>query len=148
MTELQRKLHILIVEDEPGDARLTQLALAKSSLAITTSIAADGLEALRFLRREGAPATQPRPDLILLDLKMPGQNGVDFLVAMKNDAQLRDIVVVVLTTSLLDADVVACYQHGAAGYVQKPTDINEFIDAMTRLCHYWFKLVRLPRNPP
>ena len=149
MSELARTLHVLIVEDEPGDAQLMQLALQKSGFPIESHTVGDGLAALRFLRRESPQFQQaPRPDLILLDLQMPGQNGLEFLEIMKKAETLRQIVVVVVTTSGADADVAAGYQLGAAGYVQKPADINEFIAAIERLCDYWFKLVRLPAKPP
>ena len=144
----QRNLHVLIVEDEPGDERLMRLALRQGGFAVDLSTVSDGHEAQRFLRREGERfGHASRPDLILLDLKMPGQNGLEFLAAVKQDERLRAIPVVVITTSTLDADVLAAYQHGAAGYVQKPTDINEFIGAIEKLGQYWFNLVRLPENP-
>jgi CheY-like chemotaxis protein len=143
-----RQLRLLIVEDEPGDARLMQLAMQKNSYDVELHEASDGLEALRFLRREGEQFSQaPRPDMILLDLKMPGLGGLEFLAQVKQDERLRVIPVVVITTSALDADVAAAYALGAAGYVPKPTDINEFVSAIRRLGEYWFKLVRLPDNP-
>lgn len=143
-----RALRLLIVEDEPGDARLMQLAMQKNGYVVELHGASDGFEALRFLRREGEQFCQaPRPDMILLDLKMPGLNGLEFLAEMKQDQHLRAIPVVVITTSALDADVLAAYQCGAAGYVPKPTDINEFVAAIHQLGEYWFRLVRLPENP-
>ena len=141
-------MRVLIVEDEAGDARLMEVALRKSGFAIDLNAVSDGHQALRFMRREGDEFFRAaRPDLILLDLKMPGQGGLDFLGAMKQDERLRAIPVVVITTSALEADVFASYQCGAAGYVAKPTDINEFIVAIRKLCQYWFQLVRLPENP-
>jgi CheY-like chemotaxis protein len=99
------------------------------------------------MRKEDQPVVPaPRPDLILLDLKMPGQSGLEFLTTMKQDQRLCAIPVVVITTSTLNADVFASYQCGAAGYLNKPTDINEFIAAIRKLCQYWFELVRLPEN--
>lgn len=143
----QRTLHVLIVEDEPGDARLMQLALQKSGFAIEMNIAGDGAEALKMLHRESARfRTAPRPDLILLDLKMPGQNGLGFLAAVKRDVNLRAIPVVVVTTSTLAADVLASYRSGAAGYVPKSTDIHEFMASIDILGQYWFRLARLPLN--
>jgi len=148
MNNNTRQLRLLIVEDEPGDARLMQLAMQKNNYDVELHDANDGFEALRFLRREGERFSQaPRPDMILLDLKMPGLSGLEFLAQIKQDEQLRVIPVVVVTTSALDADVVAAYKLGAAGYVPKPTDINDFVTAIRKLGEYWFKLVRLPDNP-
>ena len=143
----QRELRVLIVEDEPGDAHLMQLALRKCGFAIEMTAVGDGTEALQLLRRQGERfRAAPRPDLILLDLKMPGQSGLDFLVAAKQDERLRAIPVVIVTTSLLDADVTAAYRAGAAGYVPKSADLNEFMAAINVLGQYWFRLARLPLN--
>jgi CheY-like chemotaxis protein len=144
----RRSLRVLVVEDEPGDERLMQWALQQSSVAIEVHGVGDGYEALRFLRREGTLFDQaPRPDLILLDLKMPGLSGMEFLRLIKQEECLRAIPVVVVTTSMLDSDVLAAYQCGAAGYVRKPTDINEFVAAIEKLVRYWFVVARLPENP-
>ncbi len=146
MSERQ-ELRVLIVEDEPGDARLMQLALRKCGFAIEMNAVGDGVEALQMLRREGERfRAAPRPDLILLDLKMPGQSGLDFLVAAKQDERLRAIPVVIVTTSLLNADVFAAYRAGAAGYVPKSADLSEFMAAVNILGQYWFRLARLPLN--
>ena len=143
-----RALRLLIVEDEPGDARLMDLAMRKNGYAVELHGASDGHEALRFLRRESAQfAAAARPDMILLDLKMPGLSGLELLAALKQDESLRAIPVVVITTSALESDVAASYRFGAAGYVLKPTDINQFVAAIHKLGEYWFKLVRLPENP-
>ncbi len=147
MNQRLQTRRLLIVEDEPGDARLMQLAIVTNGFASEMSSAADGREAMRCLRREGARwAGAVRPDLILLDLKMPGQGGLEFLAAIKQDETLRAIPVVVVTTSLLEADVRRAYELGAAGYVQKPADLREFIATVRILGNYWFKLVRLPQN--
>jgi CheY-like chemotaxis protein len=147
MNQRLQTRRLLIVEDEPGDARLMQLAIVKNGFATEMSSAADGREAMRCLRREGARwAGAVHPDLILLDLKMPGQGGLEFLAAIKQDETLRAIPVVVVTTSLLEADVRRAYELGAAGYVQKPADLREFIATVRILGEYWFKLVRLPQN--
>ncbi|WP_299067526.1 response regulator [Accumulibacter sp.] len=147
MNQRPQTRRLLIVEDEPGDARLMQLAIVRNGFATEMSSAADGREAMRCLRREGARwAGAVHPDLILLDLKMPGQGGLEFLAAIKQDETLRAIPVVVVTTSLLEADVRRAYELGAAGYVQKPADLREFIATVRILGEYWFKLVRLPQN--
>lgn len=142
----KRNPRLLLVEDEPGDARLMQLAIRKCSYADLYH-ASDGHEALCFLRREGGQfANAPRPDLILLDLKMPGQGGLEFLETVKQDENLCAIPVVAITTSALDADVLNAYRLGAAGYLLKPADIDEFVASVRDLCQYWFKLVRLPED--
>jgi len=143
----QRKLRVLVVDDEPGDARLMQLALRNSGFAIETSVAGDGVEALQLLRRQSERFRAAlRPDLILLDLKMPGQSGLGFLQALKQDERLRAIPVIVVTTSMLESDVLAAYRCGAAGYVPKSADLNEFMAAINTLGQYWFRLARLPLN--
>lgn len=142
-----RSLRLLLVEDEPGDARLMRLAMQKNGYAVDLYDASDDHEALRFLQRQGEQfADASRPDLILLDLKMPGQGGLDFLEIIKKDENFCAIPVVVITTSALEADVRNAYRLGAAGYVLKPVDINEFVAAIHHLGQYWFKLVRLPEN--
>ena len=143
-----RTLRVLIVEDEPGDARLMQLALQKCGFALDMSVAGDGVEALQMLhgKNDLSHHAMPRPDLILLDLKMPGESGRGFLAAVKQDEALRAIPVVVVTTSMLDADVLGAYRFGAAGYVPKSTDLNEFMAAINILGQYWFRLTRLPLN--
>jgi len=103
----------------------------------------DGREALEFLRRQGGFAGAPRPNLILLDLNMPRMDGREFLFALKQDKGLRDIPAVVLSTSNVERDIVASYRLGAVGYITKPTNINQFRDAIRQLCEYWFALVRL-----
>jgi len=142
-----RPLSVLLVEDEPGDARLMQVALQKSGFAIGIDIAGDGVEALQFLRRQGERfSAAPRPNLILLDLKMPGQSGLGFLTEVKQDEHLCAIPVVVVSTSMLEDDMRAAYRLGAAGYVPKFTDLNEFMAAIDILGQYWFSLVRLPQD--
>ena len=143
----QRALRVLIVEDEAGDARLTQLALQKCGFAVDTSVALEGLEALQLLRRQGERFRHAqRPDLILLDLKMTGLGGLGFLVAVKEDDQLCSIPVVIVTSSQLDADVLDAYRCGAAGYVRKSADFGEFLAGIRILGQYWFHLARLPVN--
>ncbi|MCF8167028.1 MAG: response regulator [Rhodoferax sp.] len=136
---------LLLVEDEPGDAGLMQFALKKSSFPIALVQVPDGRAALNFLTRQGEyRGTTIRPDLILLDLKMPGLGGLDTLEAIKRIDSLRAIPVVVVTTSGLESDVARAYQLGAAGYINKPADLNAFVAAVGVLCSYWCGLVRLP----
>lgn len=139
---------ILLAEDEPADAHLVKAALAENRILTDLHHVSDGREALEFLRREGPRfAAAPRPNLILLDLNMPRMDGRECLAALKRDPALRDIPAVILTTSEVERDVLASYSLGAAGFITKPLDIAQFIDAIRHLGDYWIKLVRLPQRP-
>jgi len=145
LNENARPFELLLVEDEPADASLVRSALRENKLLCNMHHVLDGVEALAFLRREGAGyAEAPQPDLILLDLNMPRMNGREFLAEMKADGKLAGIPVVVLTTSDVERDVVASYRLGASGYITKPVDMEQFIDAIRQLENYWFTLTRLP----
>lgn len=121
------------------------MALVENRILADLHTVVDGREAVEFLHRQGSRfADAPRPNLILLDLNMPRMDGREFLAAMKQDEALRDIPVVVLTTSDVERDIVASYRLGAAGYITKPVDINQFLDAIRQLGDYWFSLVQLP----
>jgi len=138
---------ILLVEDSPADAHLTEIAITENRILADVHTVGDGVEAFEFLRRQGARfADAPRPDLILLDLNMPRMDGRKFLDAIKQDPDLRNIPVVVLTTSDVERDVASSYDLGAAGYITKPVAIDQFMTAIRELGDYWFALVRLPRN--
>lgn len=137
---------ILLVEDEPADANLVRSALKESKVLCNFHHVLDGVEALAFLHRQGQYQDAPPPDLILLDLNMPRMNGREFLAAVKADESLASIPVVVLTTSDVERDVVASYKLGAAGYITKPVDMEQFIDAIRQLDNYWFVLARLPKK--
>ena len=142
-----RKLNLLIVEDEPGDFRLLQLAMQKNGFEAVLHSAVNAGEALAFLRREGeANCAAPRPDLILLDLNLPGMSGLELLAQIKADKRLFPLPVVIITASGNEADVCAAYRYGAAGYVVKPADLNAFVVAVHDLGQYWFRLVRLPEQ--
>jgi CheY-like chemotaxis protein len=124
-----------------------RMALMKTGFPLDLQCAHNGHEALAGLRGQGGQLPVfPRPDLILLDLKMPGKGGLEMLQAIKQNEQLRAIPVVVITTSALPADVSAAYRLGAAGYVLKAVDLNEFIASMQTLAAYWFSLVCLPKG--
>lgn len=137
---------ILLVEDEPADANLVRSALKESKVLCNLHIVQDGVDALAFLRRQGPYQGAPQPDLILLDLNMPRMNGREFLAEVKQDPLLSGIPVVVLTTSDVERDVVMSYKLGAAGYITKPVDMEQFIDAIRQLDNYWFVVARLPRK--
>ncbi len=141
---------ILLVEDSPEDYETTERAFRRSGLKNPIYRCADGDEALDFLYRRGRfsdPATAPRPGVILLDLNLPGTDGREVLSEIKNDPSLKQIPVIVLTTSKDDRDVEVCYRCGANSYVQKPVDLDGFMKAIERLNGYWFEVVILPKVP-
>lgn len=145
--EIAEPFNILLVEDEPADANLVRLALKENKVHCHLYHVFDGVDALAFLRHEGEQnANTPRPDLILLDINMPRMNGRELLTELKADEKLAAIPVVVLTTSDIDRDINASYKMGAAGYITKPIDIDQFIDAIRQLDNYWFALVKLPKR--
>lgn len=140
---------ILLVEDSPEDFEATLRAFQKSGLKNTLLRCEDGDEALDYLHRRGKyadPARSPRPGVILLDLNLPGTDGRQVLSEVKNSEHLRDIPVVVLTTSADERDITACYRAGANSYIQKPVDIDGFMKAIERLNGYWFEVVILPKG--
>ena len=145
LVENAHPFDILLVEDEPADASLVRAALKESRVLCNMHHVLDGVEALGFLRHDGESYLQaPRPDLILLDLNMPRMNGRELLAIIKGDDKLAGIPVVVLTTSDVERDVVSSYKLGAAGYITKPVDMEQFIEAIRQIGNYWFTLTRLP----
>lgn len=139
---------ILLAEDEPADAHLVKAALTEARILADLHHVQDGREVLEFLRRQGPRfANAPRPSLVLMDLNMPRMDGRECLAALKADSALRDIPVVVLTTSEVERDVAISYNLGASGYITKAMDIEEFISTLRLLSDYWIKLVRLPKHP-
>ena len=139
-------IEILLVEDNPGDVELTREALLDSKMHMNLSVVSDGVEALAFLRREGAYADVPRPDLILLDLNLPKKDGRAVLGEIKQDGVLRHIPVVVLTSSRAEQDIVKAYDLHANCYVTKPVDFDQFITIVRSIEQFWFTVVRLPRE--
>lgn len=137
---------ILLVEDSPEDFETTERAFRKSGLKNPIIRCSDGDEALELLFRRGRFADAPRPGVILLDLNLPGTDGREVLAEIKADPSLRQIPVIVLTTSNDDRDVQACYNAGASSYIQKPVDLDGFMRAIERLNDYWFEVVILPRT--
>ena len=135
---------ILLVEDNAGDARLTEEALRDGKVRNNLHHVSDGVEALAFLRRQGQYADAPRPDLILLDLNMPKKDGCDVLEEMKADPDLKSIPVVVLTTSAADQDILRSYDLQASCYVTKPVDFEQFLKVVKDVENYWFTIVQLP----
>ena len=140
---------ILLVEDSPEDFEATVRAFNRSGLRNPIVRCEDGDTALDYLHRRGryAPPEQaPRPGVILLDLNLPGTDGREVLQEIKGTEELRQIPVIVLTTSTDDRDVTACYRAGANSYIQKPVDMDGFIRAIERLNGYWFEVVVLPKG--
>jgi two-component system, chemotaxis family, response regulator Rcp1 len=140
----KRTYQILLVEDNPGDARLLREALAEDGAPATVDVVRDGEEALLYLNREGKFCTAPRPDLIFLDLNLPRKDGRELLAEIKGSATLRRIPVVVLTTSDAEQDVLYAYDLHANSYVRKPVDLEVFFSTIRACQNYWLRMVRLP----
>ena len=139
-----RPVEILLVEDNPGDVRLTVEALREGKVRNNLNVVGDGVEALAFLKREDGYANSPRPDLILLDLNLPKMDGREVLAAIKQDETLRRIPVVVLTTSKAEEDVVRTYDLHANCYISKPVDLDRFIQVVKTIDSFWLQVVKLP----
>lgn len=140
---LGRPAQILLVEDSPTDALMIREILAQATAPNVLHVVEDGLQALAFLRREDGYDEAPRPDLILLDLKLPRKNGQEVLAEIKADERLRTIPVVVLTSSHDQGDVIAAYRHYANSYVAKPVDYTRFAEAVRLIERYWLELATL-----
>jgi chemotaxis family two-component system response regulator Rcp1 len=141
-----KPVEILIVEDNPGDVRLTQEALKEGKVLNNLHVAEDGEEAMAFLRREGKYADAPRPDLILLDLNLPGKDGREVLAEIKADKDLRRIPVVVLTVSKAEEDILKTYDLNANCYITKPINLDQFIKVVKSIEEFWLTIVTLPPN--
>lgn len=137
-------VNVLLVEDNPGDVRLTQEALREGKIRNRLLVAKDGVEAMAILRREGIYRDAPRPDLILLDLNLPRKDGRQVLTESKNDEQLRRIPVVILTTSKAEEDILRSYDLHANCYISKPVDFDQFMAVVRYIDDFWFTVVRLP----
>jgi two-component system, chemotaxis family, response regulator Rcp1 len=141
-----RPIEILLVEDNPGDVRLTIEALKDAKVANTLTVAADGVQALELLRRSGAGKSVPHPDLVLLDLNLPKKDGREVLAEIKSDPDLRRIPVVVLTTSRAEEDVIRAYDLHANCYITKPVDFDQFMTVVKTIEGFWLTVVKLPPN--
>jgi CheY-like chemotaxis protein len=144
MTDPQHEVHVLLVEDDPGDVLMTQEAFEHHRIRNPLHVVTDGAAALRFLRREGEQADAPRPALILLDLNLPLMNGREVLAEIKSDEALRSIPVVVLTTSQAEEDIVRSYDLHANAYVTKPVDFTRFMEVIRHIDDFFVTVVRLP----
>lgn len=146
MTQSQTAIHVLLVEDSPGDVRLTQEALREANLSVALHVAVDGVEAMAFLRREGDHADAPRPDLILLDLNLPRMDGREVLAHIKADDSLKTIPTIILTTSEAEADIVKSYQLQANSYLSKPVQLDKFENLVKSINDFWLTKAKLPQH--
>ena len=144
--EKLRPIEILLVDDNPGDIRLTQEALKESKVLNNIHIVEDGMEALEFLRKEGRFKSVITPDIVLLDLNLPKRNGREVLAEIKNDDFLKKIPVVILTMSRAEEDILKSYALHANCYITKPVDMDQFIKIVRSIENFWFSIVRLPPN--
>lgn len=140
------KIIILLAEDNPGDARLTEEAFNDAKLDHELHHVKDGLETLAFLRREGTYADAPRPDILLLDINMPKSDGLDVLQQLKDDENLSSLPVIVLTTSNAERDIAKAYTLNANCFVKKPVDFDEFMEVVRGIGNFWFSIVKLPKK--
>jgi chemotaxis family two-component system response regulator Rcp1 len=139
-------IEVLLVEDSPGDVRLTQEAFRQANRSIHMNVASDGVEAMAFLRNEGAYVHAPRPDLILLDLNLPKMDGREVLAHIKEDAFLKTIPTVILTTSEAESDIVKSYELQANCYLCKPVQLEEFEKLVKSINDFWMNKVKLPQQ--
>jgi CheY-like chemotaxis protein len=142
--EASRPIEVLLIEDNPGDANLTKLALEESKIRINLNVVQDGVEAIAYLRREDIYLQATIPDLILLDLNLPKKDGREVLADIKTDPILRRIPVVVLTTSQAEEDILRAYNLFANCYITKPVDFDRFVKIVQSIEEFWFTIVKLP----
>ena len=148
-TTQTRPFTILLVEDSPVQQALTRRALEDSTLDADLRVVEDGVEALAYLKQQGdyGHDSAPRPDIVLLDLNMPRMNGHEFLDKLKNDPELANIPVTVLTTSSAEGDVTASYARGANAFVTKPAEYEKFVELLNALGQFWAHFVKSPPRP-
>ena len=139
-----KTVEILLVEDNPGDARLAQEAIREARMRNHLNWVLDGVEALTFLRKEGKHKQAPRPDIILLDLNLPRKDGRELLAEIKRDEQLKQIPVVVLTTSEAEEDISRAYRLKANCYIAKPPQLDDLVKIVKSIEEFWFRVARLP----
>ena len=141
-----KPIEILLVEDNPGDADLAREALEMSKVHNTLHVVGDGVEAMSFLKRTGAHASAPRPDLIILDLNLPRMDGREVLARVKSDDDLKRIPVVILTTSRDEEDILRSYNLHANCFISKPIDLNQFLKVVRSIEDFWLCIVKLPNG--
>lgn len=142
--ESGQPIEILLVEDNPGDVRLTLEALREGKVRNNIYVVEDGVEAMAFLHQEGEYVDKPRPDLILLDLNLPKKNGREVLKEIKEDPDLKRIPVVILTVSKSEEDILKSYSLHANCFIVKPVDLDQFINVVKSIEHFWLTIVKLP----
>jgi two-component system, chemotaxis family, response regulator Rcp1 len=141
-----RRINVLLVEDNPGDVRLTREAFREANASIHLHVVFDGVEAMAFVRQEGPHADAPRPDLILLDLNLPKMDGREVLAQLKRDDYLKTIPTIILTTSGAQADIMRSYQLHANAYVSKPLQLDAFQSLVSSINEFWLTKARLPHR--
>lgn len=143
-SQQREPIEILLAEDNPGDVKLTRKALEQGDLLNNLHVVTDGVETMKFLRKDGEYADTPMPDLLLLDLNMPRKDGRQVMEDMDADPELSRIPVVVLTSSDAEEDVVRSYELSANAYLTKPVNFEGFVDIIKRLENFWFEVVKMP----
>ncbi len=138
---------VLLIEDNPGDVRLTREALKEARISVNLHVAYDGLEAMKMLHQEAPYSGLPMPDLVLLDLNMPRMDGREVLRRIKTDAKLKHIPVVILTTSGAEKDIAQAYGLHANCYITKPVELDQFMEIVKSIEGFWLTVVKLPKNP-
>ncbi|MGA1825988.1 MAG: response regulator [bacterium] len=141
-----KNLEILLVEDDPGDVDLMKESLKESKITIDMSVVADGVEAMTYLRKEGRYSCVNRPNIILLDLNLPKKDGREVLEEVKNDDDLKEIPIVILTTSNAEQDIIKSYGLGANCYITKPVGFEQFRKVVNEIKNFWFTIVELPNK--
>lgn len=139
-----KPVNILLVEDNPGDVRLTQEAFKEGNIPVNLSVVMDGVEAIRYLKKEAPYQHEPTPNLVLLDLNLPKRDGREVLEEIKMDPFLRHMPVVVLTTSNAEQDILRSYNLYVNCYINKPADFDKFFDIIKKIEEFWFKTALLP----
>ncbi len=143
----QKRLEVLLVEDSPGDIRLTQEAFRRANDAIHLHVATDGVEAMSFLKQEGAHTDAPRPHIVLLDLNMPKMDGREVLAQIKGDDSLKSIPIIILTTSDATEDIEKTYQLRTNCYLCKPVQLEHFEELVQSINDFWLTKAKLPDQP-
>jgi two-component system, chemotaxis family, response regulator Rcp1 len=142
----EKIVKILLVEDNPGDVRLTKESLEESNIPNSLNVVNDGVEAIKYLRNEKKYAAAERPDIIFLDINLPKKNGLEVLAEIKKDPQLKRIPVIILTTSRAEQDIINAYNLHANCYIIKPLSFEGFLDVIKAIKIFWFSVVELPSN--